>query len=1155
MFKKKDLLMILVLCAVLVLSLLFIIFTRDYISIGGVRADIDDKNRTIYVSLPEGSLPDQKVQFNFLFKNNNVFIKKLSYGPKEIEDPSEEKIESGTFIDLGGYISHSKLIVRSAFSDIEYDLWVTTGDVPIITIESDYKIVDEPKVDSTISILSADSGHRKYNIASEIELIDVWEDIPKESYSLNIKENSITGDAPEILDFKTSNRFRLSSSYTDRSFLRQKLAYDIFRQFSDKDLAPESRYAELYVNNSYKGLYLISERVDRNMFSLSNYKKSQDTHSVIYEAVNSKADFTNGEEGFSQVEPDMDTDGPYPGPLLKLADLIVNAERKEFLKDIEDMVDMESVLDNHILFLLAGCTEEQASNNYIYRGNENGARFSFSPGSHYLSSFGNDDPSGKADAEAVFYGSRLFNRLYEDGEYRERLKQRWNSLRKKVLYPENIQVLIDESTGFLSDAYKRDIAKWPFDRDTENGRNSLGHQTDQIKRFIEERLDHLDNYINNPPLIKIGGQYARIDEESKTIFCALPAGSDTVQEISWEFEDDTEIYLEALSFGEIGVYKNDFSKYSEILANGKNTGDITIFIESPKKNEDHPELDVLEEKIRLSGWAVDPKSEEDTGVNRIFVFSGPEKNKETFLGEAVYEIPRTDVAEYFEKPGYRLSGFELYINTFHLENGNHDLHIYAFDDNGDYSLSIFPIEVDNEDNEVDKIMDSENIKLSNGKSYDLVNFIYHGILTIENNNTYDIWITTSDVPLMVVDTNDQIINNESRISTDVLIMYCDSNEKNFINRQYLDFIGSLSIKIRGKSSQGFPKKQYSVEIIDEMGNDLNVSLLGMPSEADWILAAPYSDKTLMRNALAFEISNQIGAYASRTRFLELFINDREDLIAEGGYKGVYVLTERIKRDNDRVNIQRLELDDIDISGGYILEISSLDRLRANESFFTTDNGTTFINVYPDNNRITTEQKEWIANYINKLETALFSKDFLDEEEGYRKYLDIDSLVCYMLVNELFKNRGIFWASTYFHKDKNGKLMVGPIWDFNLSAGKKGTTPQANNTTGWRYEDKLWIDRIFQDKFFLDEFIGKWKSYRKSSLSDENIGFIIDQNVSILNDAQIRNFKKWDTLGKGVWPSCPPIPGTYEEEIEKLKNWFFERTRWMDENIDFLMIDS
>jgi len=382
MFKKKDLLMILVLCAVLVSSLLFIIFTRDYISIGGVRADIDDKNRTIYVSLPEGSLPDQKIQFNFLFKNNNVFIKKLSYGPKEIEDPSEEKIESGTFIDLGGYISHSKLIVRSAFSDIEYDLWVTTGDVPIITIESDYKIVDEPKVDSTISILSADSGHRKYNIASEIELIDVWEDIPKESYSLNIKENSITGDAPEILDFKTSNRFRLSSSYTDRSFLRQKLAYDIFRQFSDKDLAPESRYAELYVNNSYKGLYLISERVDRNMFSLSNYKKSQDTHSVIYEAVNSKADFTNGEEGFSQVEPDMDTDGPYPGPLLKLADLIVNAERKEFLKDIEDMVDMESVLDNHILFLLAGCTEEQASNNYIYRGNENGARFSFSPGSH-----------------------------------------------------------------------------------------------------------------------------------------------------------------------------------------------------------------------------------------------------------------------------------------------------------------------------------------------------------------------------------------------------------------------------------------------------------------------------------------------------------------------------------------------------------------------------------------------------------------------------------------------------------------------------------------------------------------------------------------------------------------------------------------------------
>jgi len=943
----------------------------------------------------------------------------------------------------------------------------------------------------------------------------------------------------------------------DRSFLREKLSYDIFKQLSDNNFAPDSRYIELYVDNSYKGLYLISERVDRTMFSLSNYKKSDDIHSIIYEAVNWRADFTNGIEGFSQAEPDFERDKPYFEPLLDLSDFIIDSNQDEFIKNVEEIINIESILDNHILFLLTGCTKELASNNYIYRSNSDGARFNFSPGSHYLSSFGRNDLSEKIDAEAIFYGTRLFNRLYENEDYRERLKERWNSLREQVLTTDNIYGLIDESTKYLFDAQNRNFEKWPITRDVYEDDFNFSQDIDHIKEFVERRLAHLDNYIKHPPIIKIGDTYAMINEESGTIFCSLPPGSDTAQKISWEFEANTNIYVKAFSFGEIGVYKNDYSEYSEILKNGENTNEITIFIDNPKKNEEHPELDILKERIILNGWAVNPEAKEDTGATRILVFSGPIQNKKTFLGEADYGKSRLDVADHFNDLNYEKSGFELYINTFHLENGLHDLYIYAYDKNGDYSLLVHPIEVENKNNEVDEIRESKITKLNNGQYHDFDNFIYHGNLIIENNNnekTYDLWITTGDVPLMVLNTNDQIINNQSRINAEIQIMYHDSNEKNFINRHNFDFIGRLSIKIRGKSSQGFPKKQYSIEIIDDEGNDLNASLLGMPREADWILAAPYSDKTLMRNVLAFEMSNQMGAYASRTRFVELFINDREDLIIEGGYNGVYVLTERIKRDSNRVNIQKLEPDDVDISGGYLLEISSIDRLKENESFFTTEKGTTFINIYPDNNRITTEQKEWIASYVNELEIIIFSNNFFDEEEGYTKYIDTDSLVNYMIINELFKNRGIFWASTYLHKDKNGKLMVGPIWDFNLSAGKKGTTLEANNTLGWRYEDKLWIDRIFQDESFVSEFINKWKYYRNNSISDENINYIIDQNVRILDDAQIRNFKKWDTLGKGVWPSCPPIPDTYEEEIEKLKNWFFKRTKWIDENIDYLLIN-
>ena len=286
MYKKKDFLIILVFFAVLIISVLFFVFTRDYISIGGEKINIDNRNRIIFVSLPEGSPAVQEISFNFLFKNKNVFIKKLSAGSEEIGDPVEEKINSGTVFDFGSYISHSKLIIRSANSDLEYDLWVTTGDIPIIIIENDDIITDEPKVDCSLSVLSANNTYRRDGIASEIELIDISEVVSKDSYSLNIKENSNTSLGQSSQSFETSKRFKLSSSYMDRSFLREKLSYDIFKQLSDNNFAPDSSYIELYVDNSYKGLYLISERVDRNMFSLSNYKKSDDIHSVIYEAVN-----------------------------------------------------------------------------------------------------------------------------------------------------------------------------------------------------------------------------------------------------------------------------------------------------------------------------------------------------------------------------------------------------------------------------------------------------------------------------------------------------------------------------------------------------------------------------------------------------------------------------------------------------------------------------------------------------------------------------------------------------------------------------------------------------------------------------------------------------------------------------------------------------
>ena len=102
-------------------------------------------------------------------------------------------------------------------------------------------------------------------------------------------------------------------------------------------------------------------------------------------------------------------------------------------------------------------------------------------------------------------------------------------------------------------------------------------------------------------------------------------------------------------------------------------------------------------------------------------------------------------------------------------------------------------------------------------------------------------------------------------------------------------------------------------------------------------------------------------------------------------------------------------------------------------------------------------------------------------------------------------------------------------------------------------EKRWVVQLFQDDYFTEKYIERWKELRKDILSSENINIVIDSNARLLSDAQARNFDKWDILGKYVWPNARPYAATYEEEIEKLKNWFFERTRWIDKNIDSLLV--
>ena len=421
-------------------------------------------------------------------------------------------------------------------------------------------------------------------------------------------------------------------------------------------------------------------------------------------------------------------------------------------------------------------------------------------------------------------------------------------------------------------------------------------------------------------------------------------------------------------------------------------------------------------------------------------------------------------------------------------------------------------------------------------------------------------VYTLNLPIVTIDTFGRRIPNEPKIPARIKVIYDQSGGRNALNSRHVDFEGKIGIELRGKTSQHFPKKQYGVEIQDDNGNDKDVSLLQLPAESDWVLNGPYSDKTLMRNFLAYEFSNRIGRYASRTRFVEVFLNDTGDAtIKKGHYVGVYLLIEKIKRGKNRVDIQSLKRGSAsltgkgqqktpsEISGGYILKIDKTDRY---ETYFYTHYGTRLFHVYPKGHEISNAQKAWIQNYMNEFETALAGRDFKDPERGYAKYIDTDSFIDHFIINELFKNTDGFRNSTYMYKDRDGKLEMGPVWDFNLSMGNS-VFYNAWETSNWLiYTNPVpfWWDRLLRDEDFKQRLVKRWKTLRKSELATSKLLGEIDRTAEYLSEAQIRNFERWPVLGRRVFGNPGPYLPTYKQEVQQLKTWLQARLKWMDQRI-------
>lgn len=433
-------------------------------------------------------------------------------------------------------------------------------------------------------------------------------------------------------------------------------------------------------------------------------------------------------------------------------------------------------------------------------------------------------------------------------------------------------------------------------------------------------------------------------------------------------------------------------------------------------------------------------------------------------------------------------------------------------------------------------------------------------ITFGNQPAGSIIFESSNLPIFVINTDGGAsIPDEPKIGAYMGIIDNGAGVRNYMTDPFNKYSNKIGIETRGSSSQMFPQASYGFETRDINGIPMDTIILDCPAEKDWILYAPYTDKTCMRNIISYDISNKMGHYASRTKLCELVLN--------GQYQGIYVLMEKIKADNNRVDISKLQPTDIsgdELTGGYIVKI---DKTTGNGGAGWTSNypasSGTAINIlyhYPSSANIVPQQQDYIHAYIDSFENALAGPDFTDPILGYANYASVNSFIDYFILDEISKNVDGYRISTYLHKNKDsngGKLKMGPAWDYNLGWWNADYC-EGDLTTGWAYQFNdicgggldipFWWERLMEDPAYTTQLRCRWEELRQTTLSINSLNLFIDSIANYLDEAQGRYFTKWPILGQYVWPNPSPIPSDYAGEIVALKNWITYRIAWMDANL-------
>ncbi|MDQ1288698.1 MAG: hypothetical protein QG622_2264 [Actinomycetota bacterium] len=413
---------------------------------------------------------------------------------------------------------------------------------------------------------------------------------------------------------------------------------------------------------------------------------------------------------------------------------------------------------------------------------------------------------------------------------------------------------------------------------------------------------------------------------------------------------------------------------------------------------------------------------------------------------------------------------------------------------------------------------------------------------------------THDLPLVVMDAYGG--GKPAREYKDVSVMVMDASGGTSSLAQTPTLTTRGGFHLRGQSSANFDKAPYRVEFWNNKNKDADLPVLGMPADSDWILRGPFPDKSLIREAFAYTLGRDIGIAAPRFAFVELYLNLDNSPMAANDYQGVYMFIENIKRSPDRVNIAKLkktQLKEPEISGGYVLQFNLMS---AEPPTLTCTGGTAQAPCWKDlevkePEELQPAQQTWITNYVQKFHDALHGPNPSNTQTGYPAYIDVDSFVNMIIVNEVAREGDSYLRSTHFYKDRGGKILAGPLWDYDLGFN---SLPGFSVVDGWQYKPQSgmfgttsdWFEKLMADPVFLAKVKDRWAVLRQGALSDTQMQARVQAISGPLTNAATRNFQRWPNLNTATVGGFPTQTSqTWQQQVQILQDFLVKRTAWLN----------